>query len=226
MSAVVLERVRDLFLTGDAAASARSVRRVAERTAPATLGVLVGPGDASAAGVALGLAVAAAHRAPCAVVCRWTGDEAVEPPRSGLASGAARRLAQRLAGRGLSVGVCGRVVTVALPATDVEARAATERALAAAGDIPVILALAGARPPGFDPLLANLDRLIVVPSAGAPAGLERLAIDDAARLGRGASVLELPSTGAGTGRLLALTGLPLSAAWRKAAAAALRGGDD
>jgi hypothetical protein len=224
VSTIVLERLRDLFLTGEAA-GAPPVRQVAERGVPATLGVLVSPGDASAVGAALGLAVAAAHRAPCAVVCRWTGADAAEPPRSGVASGAARRLAQRLAARSLVVGVCGRVVTVVLPSSDIEARAAAERALAAAGDIPLVFTVAGARPRAFDPLLANLDRLIVVPSSGAPAGLERLAIADAARLGRSAGLLRLPSTGAVTGRLLAATGLPLSPIWREAAAAALRGGD-
>ncbi len=227
MSTVVLERLRDLFLTGDAAPTARPARRVTERTAPATLGVLVAPGDAPAAGVALGLAMAAAHRAPCAVVCRWTGAEAPERPRSsGLAIGAARRLAQRLAARNLVVGVCGRVVTVALPSCDIEARAAVERTLAAAGDIPVVFTVAGARPLAFDPLLANLDRLVVVPPSTALAGVEGLAIDEAARLGPSAGLLRRPLTGAGTGRLLAATGLPLSPVWRKAAAAALRGGDD
>jgi hypothetical protein len=226
VSTIVLERLRDLFLTGEAAPAARPARRVAERTLPATLGVLVSVDDASAVGAALGLAVAAAHRAPCAVVCRWTGAEPAELPRSGLACGAARRLAQRLAARGLAAGACGRVVTVALPVSEIEARAATERTLAVAGDLPLVLAIAGARSPAFDPLLANLDRLIVVPSSGAPAGLESLAIDAAARLGRGAAVLRLPSTGAVTGRLLATTGLPLSAVWRAAAAAALRGHDD
>jgi hypothetical protein len=56
-------------------------------------------------------------------------------------------------------------------------------------------------------------------------GLEQVAIEAAARLGRGAAVLRLPSTGSLTGRLLAATGLPVSAAWRAAAAPALRGGD-
>lgn len=209
MSTVVLERLRDLFLAGEAVAAAPPVRRVAERAVPATLGMLVSPGDAAVVGAALGLATAAAHRAPCAVVCRWTGAEPVEPPRSGLAGGAARRLAQRLATRGLAAGACGRVVTVALPASEVEARAAAERVLAVAGDLPLVLAIAGARSPAFDSLLANLDRLIVVPPPGAPAGLEHLAVDAAARLGRGTAVLRLPSSGTVTGRLLAATGLPL-----------------
>jgi hypothetical protein len=116
-------------------------------------------------------------------------------------------------------------VTVALPASDIEARAATERALATAGDLPLVLTIAGARSPAFDPLLATLDRLIVVPPPGAPVGLERLAIDAAVRLGRGTAVLRRPSTGAITGRLLVATGLPLSPAWRQTAAAALRGDD-
>jgi hypothetical protein len=226
VSTIVLERLRDLFVTGEAVSAAPPVRRVAERAVPATLGILVSPGDAPAAGAALGLAAAAAHRAPCAVVCRWTGAELAEPPRSGLAVGAARRLAQRLAARGLAAGACGRVVTVALPSSDIEARAATERTLAAAGDLPLVLVITGARSPAFDPLLASLECLIVVPPPGAPVGLERLAIDSAARLGRGAAVLRLPSTGAVTGRLLVATGMPLSVAWRKAAAAALRGDDD
>lgn len=225
MSTIVLECLRDLFLTGDAPA-AQPVSRVAERTLPATLGVLVAPRDAPVSDAALGLAAAAAHRAPCAVVCQWTGIEPAEPPRSGLACRAARRLVQRLAARGLVAGACGRVVTVGLPASDIEARAATERALAAAGDLPLVLAIAGARSPAFDPLLATLDRLIIVPPSGAPAGLERLAIDDAARLGRGTAVLRLPLTGTISGRLLAATGLPCSPAWRKVAAAALRGDDD
>jgi hypothetical protein len=225
VSAIVLERLRDLFLTGEAAAGAPPVRQVAERAVPATLGVLVSPGDASAAGAALGLAAAAAHRAPCAVVCRWTGAGGAEPPRSGLASGPARRLAQRLAARSLVVGVCGRVVTVVLPSCDIEARAAAERALAAAGDTPLVVTVAGARPSVFDPLLASLDRLIIVPPAGAPVGLERLAIEAAARLGRSASLLRLPSTGAVAGRLLVTLGLPLSPAWRAASALALRGDD-
>ena len=224
MSTVVLERLRDLFLTGDAAAAPLACR-VAERTVPVTLGVLVAPGDAPVVGAALGLAVAAAHHAPCAVVCRWTGADAAEPPRSGLASGAARRLAQRLAARSLVVGACGRVVTVALPSSDIEARAAAERALAAAGDIPLVFTVAGARPPVFDSLLANLDRLVVVPPTGALVGLEQVAIEAAARLGRGVAVLRLPSTGSLTGRLLAATGLPVSRAWRAAAAPALRAGD-
>jgi hypothetical protein len=253
MSTVVLKQLRDLFLTGDTEPATRLVHQVAERAVPATLGVLVAPGDAAVVGAALGLAAAAALQAPCALVCRWTGVESFEPlpvdlagepavggaggsadgragepaasPRFGLAGGDARRLAQRLAARGLAAGASGRLVTVALPASDIEARAATERALAAAGDFPVVLTIAGPRSPAFDPVLAALDRLVVVPPSGAPEGLERLALGAAAHLGRSVALLRLPPTGAASGRLLTTTGLPLSPAWRKAAASALRGDD-
>jgi hypothetical protein len=224
VTAIVLDRLRDLFLTADAAPSPRFARQVAERATPATLGVLVAPGDAPVAGAALALAAAVGRRAPCALICHWTGAAPAEPPRSGLAASATRKLARRLMTRGLAAGACGRLVTVALPAADIEACAATERALAAAGDVPLVLVVAGPRPPALDPLLATLDRLIVIPPPGAPHGLEPLALTAAAHLGRSAALLHRPTTT--SGRLLTATGLPLSPAWRTAAAAALRGGDD
>jgi hypothetical protein len=220
VSAIVLGRLRDLFLT----AAAAPVQQVAERTLPATVGVLVAPGDAPAAGAALALAAAAGGRAPCALVCHWTGADAADPPRSAMATAAARKLAQSLTSRGIAAGACGRLVTVALPAAGTEARAATERALAAAGDVPCVLVIAGPRPAALDPLLATLDRLVVIPPTDAPPGLEPLALTAAAHLGRSATLLRLPTTS--TGRLLTTTGLSLSPAWRAAATSALRGGDD
>jgi hypothetical protein len=221
VSAMALNRLRDLFLAAD---GPRPAQQVAERTVPATLGVLVSPGDAAAAGAALALAAASGRRSPCALVCHWTGADPIGPPRSGLATGAARKLVHRLASRGLAAGACGRLVTVALPASEAESRAATERALATAGDLPVVLVIAGPRPPALDALLATLERLIVIPPSDAAPGLEPLALTAAAHLGRSANLLRLPATT--TGRLLAVTGLPLSPAWRAAATAALRGNDD
>jgi len=223
VSAIVVDRLRDLFLAPDHARAARPRPRVAERAVPATLGVLVAPRDAEVAGASLALAAASAHRAPCALACRWTGTEPTEPPRSGLAVTAARKLAQRLTTRGLSAGACGRLVLVDLPAAAGEARAATERALATVGETPTVLVVAGARPPALDPLLATLDRLIVVPAADAPPGLAALALTAAAHLGRGAALLHLPPTT--TARLLTTTGLPLSPTLHRAATAALRGDD-
>lgn len=221
MSALVSTRLRDLFLAPGADAPAV---RVAERAVPATLGVLAAPRDAAVAGACLALAAAAAHRSRRAIVCHWDG--AGFPPRaSGFAVASARRLADRLARRGLTVAARGRLVTVTLPAAATEARAATERTLAAVDDAPLVLVLAGARPPELDPLLATLDRLVVVPAAGAPAGLEPLAVAGAARLGRSTAVLRLPETSSATGRLIAATGRSLSPRLRAAAAAALEGGD-
>ncbi|HWI71853.1 MAG TPA: hypothetical protein VNT55_07860, partial [Baekduia sp.] len=134
MSVLVLTRLRDLFLAPGAEAPAR---QVAERAVPATLGVLAAPRDATVAGAALALAAASAHRSRCAVVCRWDGAASI--PRAGTAAISARRLAERLANRGLSAAASGRLVTVALPAADVAARAAAERTLAASGDVPVVL---------------------------------------------------------------------------------------
>jgi hypothetical protein len=225
VSAVVLARLRDLFLApGAARAEAAPAMRVAERVVPATFAVLAAPDDAAVAGAALGLAAARAHRAPCALVCVWTGRPAGVPPRSALAAGAARRLTGRLAARGLDAGRRGRLVTVALPPAEAEARAAAERALAAAGDLPVVLVVAGPRPAALDALLGAVDRVVVAPAPGAPAGLEDLAVADAARVGRSIAVLGLPAGGSPGARLLLSAGLGVSAALRSAADATL-GGD-
>jgi hypothetical protein len=158
------------------------------------------------------------------VVCVGSGDATA--PRPGLAAVAARRLAERLAARGLSAAARGRLVTVALPASDVEARAAADRAMAAAGDAPVVLVLAGARPPALDPLLAAVDRVVLVPPAEAPSGLEALALTAAAHLGRSTAILRLPRTGSATNHLLSATGLSLSPSLRGAATRALEGGPE
>jgi hypothetical protein len=220
VSALVATRLRDLFLAPTADAPAR---QVVERAVPTTLGVLAAPRDAPVAGACLALAAAAAHRSRCAIVCHWHPSES--PPRaSGFATTPARRLAERLANRGLAASARGRLVTVVLPILAAEARAATERTLAAAGDLPLVVVLSGARPSALDPLLATLDRLVIVPAAGAPTGLEPLALAAAARLGRSTAILRLPDTT--SGRLITTTGRSLSPRLRAAATAALEGGGD
>jgi hypothetical protein len=72
----------------------------------------------------------------------------------------------------------------------------------------------------LDGLLAAQDRLIVVPAPDAADGLERLAVEEAARLGRATGILRLsaaPGRGAIVGGLLIAPGL------RAAAEAALDG---
>jgi hypothetical protein len=115
-------------------------------------------------------------------------------------------------------------VTVRLPAGPDEAREAAERAAAAAGEAPAVLVLAGARTPGFDALLAEADRLVVVASPDAPSGLEHLAVEDAARIGRSTGVLRLAPSAALAQRVTVATGLLLSPALRTAAEGALGAG--
>jgi hypothetical protein len=219
MSVHVAGRLRDLFLVSDEAAPAR---RVAERVAPATIGVLAAAREGDVAATAVAVAAARGRGARCAVICRWDGATA-EPPRAAPASRAARRLAERLDRRGLPARARGRVATVAAPPEPVAARAAVERTLAAVDEAPVVVLVAGPRPPVLDPLMATLDRLVVVPAPDAPAGLADLAVTAAARLGRGVARLDLPDTP--LGRLVAASGRSLSPGVRAAAAAAL-GGDD
>jgi hypothetical protein len=151
----------------------------------------------------------------------WTGEAAGVPPASAPAVGAARRLAARLSSRGLEAAARGRLVTLHLPAAPDAARDAAERAAAAAGDAPTVLVLAGARPPSFDALLAEADRLVVVASPDAPSVLEHLAIEDAARVGRSTGVLRLSPSAALAQRLTVATGLLLSPPLRAAAEDAL-----
>jgi len=222
VSAHVAGRLRELFLAPDAAAP---VRRVAERAVPATVGVLGPAREGEVAAVALAVAVARGRRARCAVVCRWDG-ACPEAPRAALAlaTRGARRLAERLDRRGLPASARGRVVTVALPPEPAAARAAIERTHAAIDDLPLVVLVAGPRPPALDAVLAALDRLVVVPAPDAPSGLSELAATAAARLGRGVARLDLPDTA--LARLVAITGRSVSPRLRAAAAAALGGGDD
>jgi hypothetical protein len=220
--------LRDVFLSPPLAA---------ERVIPASLAVLTSATDGPTAGTALALACGA----PVAVVAIWSersphadsgplGDHlprdadseprSARSPRGGFALPPARRLAERLAARGLGATARGRLVTVALDSEPGTARAAAERAQAACGDAPFVLVVAGPRPPAFDPLLAAADRLLVVPPPGAPEGLEPLALAAAAHLARSAAVLRLPPT-TPTTRLLATSGLALPPALRRLATTAL-----
>ena len=210
----------ELFLAPAVAAEAPVVR-VAERSAPRALAVVCAPSAAAVAGAAVALAALGRSDAGVAVVCRWTGAGGDAPGAGGVATRAARRLAARLAGRDLAAAAHGRLVTVSLPADPGAAVAATAHASAAAGDAPVVVVVAGARAPELDPLLAEQDRVIVVPDAAAPEGLEALAVVDAARVGRATGVLRL---GAATPARVAVTGgWALPPALRPAVGAALDG---
>jgi hypothetical protein len=188
-----------------------------DRALPTSLAVLTSAANATTAASTLALACGA----PAAVVALWTDDSSRDhSARAGFALPPARRLAERLAARGLAAAPRGRLVVVTLPSEPAVARAAAERTQAASGDAPFVLVVAGPRPPELDPLLAAADRLVVVPPPGAPDGLEPLALAAAARVGRSTGVLRLPSI-TPTTRLLAATGLVLPPALRHLATAAL-----
>jgi hypothetical protein len=105
------------------------------------------------------------------------------PPRAGAA-----RLAASLRARGLDACARGRLALVHLPA-DERTDAAT-RALAAAGTLPSVLAVAG-RDEEVDALLAARDAIVVaLPSSAEPA-MAQLALAGAAALAPAAAGLTL-----------------------------------
>lgn len=193
-----------------------------EAPAPALVVVLAAGGCAAAAGAAIGLALADAHDAGTAVVCSWAPDDDVPEADPGtapapvLATPAARRLARGLQGRELAAVARGRLVALRLPAGAADAARAAGRA-AAVGS-PVVLVVAGPRPPAFDALVGEAGRVVVATPPGAPEALVELALADAARAGRATGHLVVASSLA---RALAPAGVVLPPAVRRAAAEVL-----
>lgn len=146
-------------------------------TAPREV-VLGAPAEALAAGVAL----AAAHRTaaaarPVSVLAVWAA-----PVPGGLpAWPAAMRLATRLAGRGLAASATGRLAVVALPEPDDEAAEALRHLLVAGLDLPLVLAVGGARGPALDGLLDRFDGAVLAGLEPALAAVAAVALTVAAR---------------------------------------------
>lgn len=161
---VLLSLLRDFFV----APAPRA--RAAPPPAPSAA-VLGRPGEVSAAGSALALALARRRREGCAVVCGWRvgGGDAPRLP----ATGAARHLALRLDARGLAAEASGRLVRVRLPDDPGAAAAAAERA--AGASCPVVLALAGPRDETLDRVLAAQDVVVLAHAAGTDPALARAA---------------------------------------------------
>ncbi len=187
-----LAGVRDFFVAPGAVARPRESPLP---VAPPSFAVLGERADASA--VAAGLVLA---QGGGGMVCTW-------PPAGGgrgaPATGAARRLARRLAGRGLDCAARGRLVVVDLPAGADEAVAAARRA-AAAADVACAVVVAGPRDDGVDALLALNDALVLASRDGPDAPLLRLAADGLSRIGPPLVRVTPPS---GATRHLALAGL-------------------
>jgi hypothetical protein len=152
--------------------------------------VVAGAAVLGASGVVVPVAAACAGelraraRATAALLCIWqpavpAAEPEVPVPAAQSPAGAttpgARRLAARLGAHGLPATACGRLAWLALDNEPAAAAGQMERCLIAAG-VPVVLAVAGARPPAFERLLADLDLAIAVLPADIDPALRELAV--------------------------------------------------
>jgi hypothetical protein len=151
-----LERAAAFFVA-PAAPNAAAEAIVAPPAARAV--VLGAPGDVAPLAAAVTLALG-----PPGLVALWNAERT---PAAGLATRAAARLATRVAARDLAPTARGRLAWLALPADAVEAAEAVRRASAVV-DGPLVTALAGARPPALEDLVAEHDLAIVAADPGGP----------------------------------------------------------
>ena len=149
-----------------------------------SIGVLAPARELPAAAAGVGLAIAGS--APAVLVCLAApvlGPAFRAPPRPACA-----RLSASLRARGLEASARGRLALVQLP--DDGRTHAVARALAAAGPVPTVLAVAG-RDEEVDALLAARDAILVaLPSSAEPA-LARLALAGATVLVPAAAAVTL-----------------------------------
>jgi hypothetical protein len=139
-----------------------------------SLGVLAAARDLPAMAVAAGLVVG--RRAPAVLVCLHARDAELVASLRAPARAAAARLATSLAARGLPAEARGRLVPVRCDGAE-----ATARALAAAGELPSVLAVA-VREPAVDGLLAERDAILVALPPSADPILADLALAGASEL--------------------------------------------
>jgi hypothetical protein len=165
-------------------------RTASSDAAPAlSLGLLAPLRELPAAAAGAGLAIARAGSA--ALVCvhapgvGTAAPSLCAPPRAGAA-----RLAASLRARDLEASARGRLALVRLPDDRAQLAGAAARALAAAGPLPTVLAVA-VRDDELDVLLAARDAILVaLPPAAEPA-LAQLALAGAAALAPCAAALAL-----------------------------------
>ena len=163
----------------------RARAAVSSIAAPApAIGVLAAPRDLPAVAASVGLAIG--RSAPAVLVC--LSAPLFVPAFRAPARAAAARLAASLRARGLEAAARGRLALVRVPgegSTD-----AVTRALAAAGGLPTVLAVAG-RDEEVDGLLAARDAILVaLPSSAEPA-MAQLALAGAAALAPAAAAITL-----------------------------------
>lgn len=174
---------------------------VATATAPAAARVVVVGTtlDAAPLAAALALALRAADRAPSALVASWGAGGAVA---RAAATPATARLAEALGRRELPAVARGRLAWLPLPDEPLGA-AATVRRAAALVDGPFVTALAGARPPELDDLVAEHDLAVV--AVEPDCALARAALS--VLLARGVDARACRPPRRGISRSLALAGL-------------------
>jgi hypothetical protein len=169
------------------------------------IAVLGSPSAVPALAAAVALACRARARVPSALVALWpsSGDEGVPPGPAGPGLPGAAAVAARLSRRGLPVAARGRLTWLVLPAECAGAVRMLRHAEAAAGDLPVVLALARPREPAVDTVLAERELLVVAAPPDSP--LAHAAEVDAGTLR--VPVLTCPPVSPGAARLAALAGL-------------------
>ena len=179
--------LRDLLIAPAQCAVAQTPETRERGRAPApSLGVLAPARDLPAVAIAAGLAIAR-HR-PAALVCL----HAPAPPALPAvpARPAARRLAASLRARGLEAEARGRLAVVRLPDDPAEPATTTARALAAAGALPAVIAVAR-RSEDVDALLVAQDATLVALGPGTEPALAELALAGATELTPRAAAVSL-----------------------------------
>jgi hypothetical protein len=155
--------------------------------APECAAVLGAPAAVVPVAAACAGELRARAKAAAALLCIWrpakppsraaAADPAVPSAESpaGATTPGARRLAARLGAHDLPATACGRLAWLALEHDPTAAADQLRRCLGVAG-APVVLAVAGARPPAFEPLLAELDLAIAVLPTDVEPALRELAL--------------------------------------------------
>ena len=207
----MLGRVGAMFL--EATGSPAPVRRPqppASGARPFRAAVLGAPTVVVPVAAACAGELRARGRTAAALVCIWRPDDVRAPdpetPAARSPAGAttlgARRVAARLAADDLTATACGRLAWLALDPDPSGAAAQFLRCRATAG-VPLVLAVAGARPEPFEQPLAELDLCVAVLPADVDPALPELAL--AGLPARERAVL--PPLPAGPPRWAAMAGL-------------------
>jgi hypothetical protein len=179
---------------------------------PARAAVLGAPAVAVAVAAACAGELRARSRSPAALLCVWRppGVPAAAPELelpaarspAGAATPGAARLAARLVTQELRATACGRLAWLLLEPEPAVAARQFRRCLAVAG-APLVLGVAGPRPPEFEPLLTDVDVRVAVLPADIDPALRELSIATLPG-GDGCVVSPLP---AGPPRWAAMAGL-------------------